>query len=125
MVVRIDLRVDGDTAVARALHALGADVEHPDRGLDQIAADAATAVADQAPRLTGRLAGSVTGSATRDRAVVTVTAPYAGVINYGWAEHNISPAGYLQRADEQMQPIALRHLEHDIDRAIRKQGLTT
>lgn len=122
MALALDLRVDGVTSVVRALDAFGLDVEDP-RAMDALAPEVARVVAEEAPRRTGRLAASTSAETTRARASAVLLAPYAGVINYGWDRHNIAPAGFIQRADDRLQPIALQRVENDLNQAIRQRGL--
>jgi phage gpG-like protein len=48
-----------------------------------------------APRVTGRLAGSIRAGRTKDAATVTAGAVYAGVIHWGWPARNISAQPFL------------------------------
>jgi len=48
-----------------------------------------------APRVTGRLAGSIRAGQTKDAATVTATAVYAGVIHWGWPARNIRAHPFL------------------------------
>jgi len=110
----------------RALIALGVDVDDLKDAFGDIAQQGAQIAASHAPRLSGRLAGDVRGNRARSKAVITagrVSVPYAGPINYGWAARNIAPSGFLQKADQELQPIALRLLEQGINAAIRRRML--
>ena len=49
--------------------------------------------------------------------------PYAGPINYGWPARNIAPSGFMQKADQVMQPRAIQMLETEVNEQIRKRGL--
>jgi phage gpG-like protein len=51
-----------------------------------------------APRVTGRLAGSIRAGRTQDAATVTATAVYAGVIHWGWPARNIRAHPFLTDA---------------------------
>lgn len=121
------LHVSGLSRVTRALLDMGLEVTDLKDAFSDIAAEGARQVAQFAPRgATGRLAGDARGNRAKSKAVVTIgraSVPYAGPINYGWREHNISPAGFLQRADEAMQPYALKRLDKNIDDIITKRGL--
>lgn len=125
MATSIDLRVDGLASVVRALQAIGVEVEVEDlkTAFDDIADEGERLVAAAAPRRTGRLAGNTRGRRSKSKAVIENALPYAGPINWGWARHNIAPTGYLQRADAQLQPYALRRLEDEINHTIRLKGL--
>lgn len=120
------VRVEGLKQVVRDLEALGLDVSDLKAAFAVIAAEGARRAAQLAPHKSGRLSGNVRGNRAKAKAVVTVggaTVPYAGAINYGWFARNIKPAGFLQKADEQMQPIAVQRLEAEINHQIRKRGL--
>lgn len=120
------VRVDGLTAVTRALLEVGLEVEDLKGAFNAIASRGARVAATLAPKRSGRLAGDVRGNRARSKAVVTagrVSVPYAGPINYGWAKHNIEPSGFMQRTDKVMQPFALRQLENEINKQIARRGL--
>lgn len=51
-----------------------------------------------APRVTGRLAGSIKPGRSQDAATVTATAVYAGVIHWGWPARNIRAHPFLTDA---------------------------
>lgn len=127
MVNRTGFEVDGLNQVVRGLLAMGLEVDDLKDAFAKIADEGAEKAAGYAPKLTGTLAGDIRGNRAKSKAVVTAgraSVPYAGVINYGWPAHNISPAGFLQKADEAMQPVALRRLEDAIDTAIKQRGLS-
>lgn len=122
----ISIRVDGLTAVVRALLAVGLDVDDLKDAFSAIAREGASVASRAAPRLTGALAGDVRGNRARSKAVVTagrVRVPYAGPINYGWAARNISASGFMQKADKEWQPYALQRLAHEINLKIAQKGL--
>jgi hypothetical protein len=105
---------------------MGAEVDDLKDAFSQIAATAAQKAANFAPKRSGRLAADVRGNRAQSKAVVTAgrsSISYAGPINYGWRARNIAPSGFMQKADQEMQPIALQMLEREIDSLIRKKGL--
>lgn len=122
------LHVTGLSQVTRALLGMGLQVEDLKDAFSDIADEGARQVAQFAPRgATGRLAGDARGNRAKSKAVVTIgraSVPYAGAINYGWRDHNIAPAGFLQRADVAMRPYSVRRLEKNIDDIIKERGLT-
>lgn len=120
------VRVDGLNAVIRGLIAVGVEVDDLKGAFSSVAARGARLAAIFAPKQSGRLAGDIRGNRARSKAVITAgrsSVPYAGPINYGWAKHNITPSGFMQRADKVLQPYAVRQLQNGIDLAIRKRGL--
>lgn len=120
------VQVTGLTELLRALKALGLDVEDLKDAFSAISREAADRAAKHAPRGSGRLAASIRGNRAQSKAVVlagSARVPYARVINYGWAGHNITANPFMQRADAEMQDRAIDMLEEGIDQAIRKRGL--
>lgn len=117
----------GIPPVVRALQAIGVEVEDLRDAFSEIARQGAVLAARYAPKRSGRLAGDVRGNRAYSKAVIAVgrtSVPYAGPINYGWAAHNIEPAGFMQRADAELQPYAIHRLEEDINEAIRRRGMS-
>ena len=126
MAVYGGVRVDGLTAVVRALLEIGLEVDDLKDAFAAIADEGAQLASRNAPRLTGALAADVRGNRARSSAHVAsgrASLPYAGPINYGWAKHNITASGYMQKADQQWQPYSLRRLEQEINKQIAKRGL--
>lgn len=126
MADRAGFKVQGLSQVVRDLKALGLDVDDLKGAFSKIAAEGAEKAAAHAPRRSGRLAGSLRGNRAQSKAVVTAggaSVPYAGPINYGWPARGITGSGFMQRADEEMQPRALAMLEDEINRRIKARGL--
>lgn len=123
---RVGFKVEGLNKLTRDLQALGLDVDDLKDAFSAIAAEGAELAARYAPRRTGTLAGSVRGNRAKNKAVVSAgraRVPYAGPINYGWPARGIAAAGFMQKADQAMQPKALAQLEIEINRAITRRGL--
>ena len=126
MAVYGGVKVTGLTSVVRALLAVGLEVDDLKDAFSSIAQEGARLAAGYAPVQSGALAGSLRGNRARASAHVAAggaSVPYAGAINYGWRAHNISPNGFMQRADQDWQPYALRRLEQEINLQIAKRGL--
>lgn len=120
------IRVEGLNKVVRDLQSMGLEVEDLKDAMGNIAEQGARLASSFAPKQTGRLAADIRGNRAKAKAVVTagrVAVPYAGPINYGWPARNIAASGFLQKADEAVQPYALQQLEREINEAIRKRGL--
>lgn len=123
---RVGFKVEGLNKLTRDLQALGLDVDDLKDAFSTIAAEGAELAARYAPRRTGMLAGSVRGNRAKNKAIVSAgraRVPYAGPINYGWPARGIAAAGFMQKADQAMQPKALAQLEIEINRAITRRGL--
>lgn len=127
MATIVSTRVEGLSALVRQLEQLGGDVEDVKDVMAGIAAKGARLASGFAPRRTGALAASIRGNRAKARAVVTAgtasRTPYAAVVNYGWPRRNIPANGFMQRADNALQPIALRDLDKGLEQAIRRRGL--
>lgn len=122
----VGFQVAGLAAVVRALGQMGLDVADLKDAFSSIADEGARVAAQYAPRDTGALAADIRGNRAKSKAVVTAgrsSVPYAGPINYGWAARGIAPAGFMQAADAEMRPFALRRLEDEINRKIVLRGL--
>lgn len=127
MADRVGYKVEGLTKVTRALQQLGIEIEDLKDAFSKIAREGAVRAAAHAPRRSGRLAASVRGNRAKSSAVVTSgksAAPYAGAINYGWPARNISASSFMQKADEEMRPRAIKLLEDDINAKAKSKGLT-
>lgn len=121
---RAGFRVEGLNQVVRALQQTGVDVEDLKDAFSKIASEGARIAAAEAPHKSGRLSGDVRGNRAKSKAVVTAgrkSVPYAGPINYGWPARGIQAAGFMQAADQQMQPRAVQLLEDEINRKIREK----
>jgi len=119
-------RVQGLTAVVRDLKAMGLEVDDLKDAFSEIAKEGAEVAARFAPRKSGRLAGDIRGNRAQSKAVVTAgraSIPYAGPINYGWPARNITGSGFMQKASDEMQPVAIQRLESEINEQIRRKGL--
>lgn len=119
--------MEGLTQVVQALLAMGLEVDDLKEAFSSIADQGARLAAQYAPHRTGRLASDIRGNRAKSKAVVTAgraSVPYAGPINYGWAARGIEPSGFMQKADQALQPYSLRRLEDEINAQIQKKGLT-
>jgi hypothetical protein len=120
-------RVEGLTQVVRALDQLGVEVEDLKGAFSTLATEGAQRAASHAPKKSGRLAGDIRGNRAKSKAVVTAgraSVPYAGPINYGWPARNIVGSGFMQKASDEMEPVAIQRLEDEINKQIRLKGLT-
>ena len=80
----------------------------------------------RAPKLTGRLAATVRAAGQARQGVVRAgfaSVPYAGVIHFGWAGHNISPNPFLYDALDARSSEVIDTYEKHVDDLIKKNGL--
>lgn len=75
----------------------------------------------EAPRRTGRLAGSVRGSGTKTQAVVRAGGarlPYGGPIHWGWPKRHIKAQPFLTHAGRETEPTWTGIYTHDVQQLI-------
>lgn len=127
MPAQVGYRVEGLTKLTRELTGLGLDVDDLKDAMATVASEGARLAAGFAPRKSGALASSVRGNRAKSKAVVSAgraAVPYAGPQNYGWPKRGITAKHFMQKADQAMRPRALSLLEQEIQKAIRKRGLS-
>lgn len=120
------VRVEGLNKTLRAMQQVGVEVGDLKDVMGDIATEGARLASSFAPRRSGRLAESVRGNRAKAKAVVLAgraRVPYAGVVNYGFAKRGIRPALFMQRADAELAPKAVKMLEAGLDNAVTKAGL--
>jgi hypothetical protein len=120
------VRVEGLNALTRDLQKLGAEVDDLKDVFSSIAREGAELASSFAPKVSGRLAGTLRGNRAKSKAVVTAgraAVPYAGAINYGWPVRNITGAMFMQKADAELSPRAVDMLDAGIDKIIHRLGL--
>ena len=125
---KASIEVQGARKLRKELNALNKEVAGP--GMRKIHLDVAKIVADeatrQAPRRSGRLAGSVRGKSTTRRATISAgkgNVPYAGVIHWGWPRRNIRANRFLFRASGAKRDEAMREYSDGMNDLLRKLGL--
>ena len=115
-----DVIVHGLPETHAALRGLESDLHDLTSTNLAAAGDIARAIAAAAPKVTGRLAGSFHATATREAGKVESDLVYAPVIEYGWAQHNIEPAHYVEEGVSAGTPAAERRYDTELTRACRK-----
>lgn len=74
--------------------------------------------AARAPVRSGRLQSSISSTASANLGTVTASAPYAGVIHWGWPRRNIRPQPFLSDAATSSEPTWIQEYENEIDKVI-------
>jgi phage gpG-like protein len=91
----VTVEVRGADTLARTLRTAAQEISHLDAAHQAAGAAVAAKARPRTRRKTGRLAASWTVRVTADGAEVGSPVNYAGVQEYGWAAHNISPSRAL------------------------------
>lgn len=122
MTMRID--VDGIHAVSESIDVLAREVSNLDDALGRIGEDIASRARARAPKLSGLLASTIQATNARNNEV-TISAgnglEYAGVQEFGWAQHNIEPHNYMYGSINFSS--ALEEVDGEIDNVIRRLDL--
>lgn len=121
------VRVTGLKETIRTLEAWGADAAELKDVMTKVGGLVRNEAVNLAPRRTGRLADSIRPGRAKAKAIVragSAAVPYAGVINYGWAGHNIDATHFLETALTNEQDAAVRTLAEGLGDLIRKHNLT-
>jgi hypothetical protein len=119
------VQVKGLNQVVRSLERFGVEVSDLKSAFRKIGN---LVVDDARPRtnpLTGRLAGSIRASNSKNKSLVRAGGariPYAGVIHYG-GYHNIEAKNFLTEAIEAQQGAAVRTLDTELSGLIRSLDL--
>jgi phage gpG-like protein len=112
--VTIELR--GADRLARTLAGAADDLRNL-TAANRAAADG-IARAAHPPRRSGRLASSITTSATATAATVGSSLVYAPVIEYGWAAHGIEATRFLTTAAENRKTATVGIYEDAVNDAV-------
>ena len=118
------VRIEGLGQSMRALSKAGADSEDMKdlmHAIGMIVVRASTP-----PSITGTLAGTVRAGRGKTKAVVRAggaRAPYAGVIHYGWPQHNIEAQPFITQALQSEQNSIFNALNDGIGDILKKNDL--
>jgi hypothetical protein len=123
--LKLRVRVDGLAGVLRSLQGVGLDLS--DLDMAPIGRVGARLVTHYAPVRSGRLAGTTrAGKPGKNRITIrsgTGRVPYAAPINYGWPSRGIAPAGYMQKAGDALETLAVPLISREVARLIAARGL--
>lgn len=120
------VQVTGLREAVRSLERAGVELEDLKDAFQRIGQHVADDAKSNVNSVTGRLAGSIRPSRTKNKAVIragSARIPYAGVIEYGWPGHGIEEHAYMRRSVETNRDNSIRQLEDEIGRMIKRLGL--
>jgi hypothetical protein len=112
--------------VVRDLEAAGVQVTDLRRAFRTITKEARTLAVGFAPRRSGALQRSIRGTSAKNYSTISAggkIAPYAAVINYGWAKRHIKGSGFMQKADAAIRPRVVREIEAELRRLFKERKL--
>lgn len=117
------IKVEGGARLRRTLRQAGADLGDLAAAHSATARMVAAAGRARAPKVTGRLAGTVRPSGTKTKAVVRAgfaRVPYAGPIHWGWPARNITAQPFLSDAATSTEPAWQQIYLDALDRTISR-----
>lgn len=121
-----EIRVEGADELRKALRKLERDTANLKDAHKAAATVVSTAAKTAAPRRSGRLAGSIRAAGQARQGVVRAgfaRIPYAGVIHFGWAGHNIEPQPFLYDALDDRAAEVVETYETQVNKMLRDNDL--
>jgi hypothetical protein len=119
------VKVEGVREVQRALKAFDAKTEDLKAVHTTVARTLLPGIASRTPRRTGELAGSWDAGATKTRARLLSSRPYAGPIEYGWTARGIEPARMVRATIEAEQGEIVERYEDELEKLADRIGFDT
>ena len=116
------IEVEGARELRRTLAKAGADLDDFKAVHREVGAYVGARAVQNAPKVSGALAGSMRPSSAKTSAVVrfgSKAVPYAGVIHWGWAGHHIAANPFASTAAEETEEtwldMYMRRVEQLVD----------
>jgi len=110
----------GGAQFARTMSAFGDEITHLTDAATAAGAEVARLAAGRARRRTGALAASFGPRVTDAGVEITSPVRYAGVQEFGWARHNITPSLALTSSLDDAAPAVERIYSDAVDSALGK-----
>ncbi len=108
------VRVVGAAELDRSLRSASENLGRMTKAGTAAAAAVVARAAQSAPRRSGRLAASLhvlPAAVPPNVGEAVADVPYAGVIEYGWPDHRISPQPYVRPAIDEVEPLSLAEFD--------------
>lgn len=109
-----EITVQGVEKLTSTLHQAAEELSQMDTANAKAGSIIANAAKGRAPRRSGRLAGSISA----DRNGITISAPYAGPIHWGWPSRNIDPQPFAMEAARATEPQWIKFFEDEVQKAL-------
>ena len=110
--------VVGAARLAATLHSAAGDVGDMTRAGEKAGRLVANRGRIGAPRLTGRLAGSVTSRTKANTAEITSGLPYANRTHWGYARYGQAAQPFILDPAKQLEPVWLHFYRDEADRIL-------
>lgn len=113
--------VEGDRRLAATLRDASDDLRNMEAAGEKSARLILTRSRTLAPKLTGRLAGSLVAASESEQVVsVSSDVVYAGVQEWGWATRNIRARNFLVGPATDLMPVFVDYYADDAEAALRQ-----
>lgn len=122
------IKVEGGRELRKALAALDPKMDDLKDAHQRVAKIVEQHARANAPRRSGRLAGSIRGNRAKTRATVKAGGArvrYAGVIEWGWPKRHIRAQHYLVSAAHETEPTWQRIYLEDVNDLLDKVAAST
>ncbi len=122
----VAVKVTGLRETVRRLERLGVDASDLKEAFGEISREVVTEAAARVPYVTGNLSRSIRIGNTKNKSVVRAgraSAPYAGVVNYGWPAHGIPATEFLTGPANENPEDKVRRIERNLERLVKKYDL--
>jgi hypothetical protein len=121
---KASIKVEGLDKLTRQMKTLEGDAVSLVKDLNaELAADVAETARRKVPRRSGALAGSIRSSGQAKTGVVRAGksgVPYAKVIHFGWADHNIRPQPFLYDALDERRQHVIDRWSRELEKIVSK-----
>lgn len=115
-----ELKIEGLEAFQSSLRRAADDIQELKGAAAKTAALIEAAARSRAPRRSGRLASSISGTVEGGRASLNVTAAYAGPIHWGWPARHIDPQPFAMQAARATEAQWVKFYEAEVQEALDK-----
>lgn len=116
--MREGVQVIGADRLARTLLAAAEDLTHLDAATAKTSRAIQTRARTRTPKVSGRLASSLSATSTGTEAAVSSGVVYSAVIHYGWPGHNIRANPFLVPTAEETVPVWSAFFADDVARVV-------
>lgn len=113
----------GAATLRRTLRQAGEDLEDLKEANSRAAKVVEGAAHQDVPKVTGKLDSTIRSSGTKTAGIIRAgrkSVPYAGVVQWGWPAHNITPQPFATDAAKRTEPTWGRIYTEAVDTAIAR-----
>lgn len=118
------VKVEGLRQSIRSLERLGVEAQDLKDAFHKAGNIVVTEARALAPKRTGKLAGTIKASKTKNKSIIrTGNLVYAPIQHYGWPAHGIEPKPYMTDAVAHKQDEVVRLIDVELQQLVNKLNL--